>query len=142
MQSTVVDSPAVRRARRLLLALPLAAALACGEDDILPPPSPVLCSGSAAARVGPGTTPMISWSPSCAVHRIQVVQSGDAGPREVWHVRRAAGIVSGVRYGGAIAGATVVVGPEALVAGRAATLVLLMEVDGSFMPIGGASFTP
>ena len=92
-------------------------------------------------QVGAGATPVISWTPRCAVHRISVFQPLDM-PREAWRVRSATGIAPGVRYGAEIRGATTTIGPVVLTRGVEAVAEVLAEIDGTLQPIGGQAFTP
>lgn len=130
--------------RRTLLALPLVALLACADDDeVLPAPTPATCEGSVAVQVtGVLTEPSIWWTPRCMADRIIVYQQVGGSTREVWHLRKLAGIAAGVRYGSAIPGATVVVEPAALTVGVLARAVVLMEVNGAMTPVGAQQFTP
>lgn len=121
-----------------LLAL---AALGCGGDDDEPAAPLPRCTGAVEVTVGTGTTPTISWTPRCLVTRISVYQPLSAA-NERWRVLSTAGIAPDVRYGTTPRGATLVVGPDPLVAGTEAAVELLVQDDFSGQVVGGTGFTP
>lgn len=120
----------------------LAVVLACATDAPVGPRKPPICTGRVTGQAGPGTTPTITWTPNCSVHRIQVLQETVGGQYPVWEVFQPYGIAPGVRYGESIPDAIVVGGPDPIVAGRRVNVLLITQYRSELTVVGTATFMP
>jgi hypothetical protein len=125
-----------------LLAL-LGALAACGSDD---PGAIPACTGPVAMTVGSGSTPKISWSPTCRVATLSVDPNSDF--TVVWVLRTAGdtnGITPPIDYGASPNGVMTLFGPGPLQAGTTYRVRILRATGDTTLPfdvIGGTYFTP
>lgn len=111
---------------------------ACGEAT--PTALRPSCSGrgSVAVSLTAEPTPLVTWSPDCAVARLTVERPQMLGVLVEWDVRSTgAGIVSGVRLGQVPAHARAEVTAQGRLGG-AGSFVSLYAADGTFL--GGRPF--
>lgn len=100
-----------------LLALVLLGLAQCSSESNAPSVAP--CTVNVGLQIGPGTTPRIGWTPTCALLAVDVVDSITG--ESVWSLVSGTGrntIRPGVRYGTVPLGAREDLASVPLVAGR------------------------
>ncbi len=130
-----------RRFSAVLVAVLVAvlSASACGGGSTSSVNSNALCTSVVFADITAGTTPTITWTPSCRVAFISIANANNGDVQ--WAVGLPAGFSPPVKYGVAPTGATTSTGPITLVTGTAYTLTLFTNFSAGGA-VGGGTFTP
>lgn len=139
MFRSALSLPHLRRAR---LAVTLAALVTfAGCDDDPTGSGDAACRGNVTVGVSSGTTPLITWSPTCRVTAL-LVESEAGG--DVWFIEQSGGegIASGVRYGTVPEGAVEDEPATPLVEGESYDVIVFRGTGDNLAIAGVENFTP
>ena len=130
--------------RSLTPSLALMALLPSCSNGIQDAPFEECPGDEVSVTVSVGLSPTISWAPGCGMSSLDVFPS--AGGSSLWVLYSGGQAVenplhSGIRYGGAPAGALDVTGPMRLTVGTEYTVILYRSV-GARVQAGVATFRP